>query len=181
VSYSKLLLVFCVLVANFAISGCGGTGTSSANDNGNTPEATTDTGNAYSLSEDSLGLKIANFISATNENGVFTLRVAIANSMTDPNFTDVFRINILQPDQIIAPGTFSIGADGNPSPLCEILFFNGEQSTRLNTGDLVAGTFAVQVEDDLSSTLPKADYTINGDFSFVVNFPSAIRQGPVYY
>jgi hypothetical protein len=190
-SYSRFLLVLFVAVSIFTVSGCGsgGSGTSSPPASVYTPTPATVTNNSYSLSADTFGLKNANFLAATNENGVFTLRVAIAASLTDPNFTDVYRINILQPTQISAPGTYSIGGNGGSTiPPCEILFFNGEKSSQLdtisgaitfssygaNTGDLVAGTFAVQIEDAGSIAVPKPVYTINGNFSFVVNMPGAI-------
>jgi hypothetical protein len=143
--------------------------------------------NSYSLNQDPIGLKSANYMAATNENGVFALRVAIANSLNDPNFADVFRINILNPSQVHASGTYSVGENGEPvKPPCEILFFNGEKSTLLktvagtivfmsygtNTGDLVAGSFSVQVEDGRSEVKPL--YWISGSFSFVVNMPGAI-------
>ena len=190
-NYSRLLLVLFVAVSIFTVSGCGsgGSGSSSPPASVYTPTPATVTDNSYSLSVDSFGLKNANFLAATNENGVFTLRVAIAGSLTDPNFTDVFRINILQPAQITTAGSYSIGENaGSTVPPCEILFFNGEKSSQLdtvsgtitftsygaNTGDLVAGSFSTQIEDAGSMATPKPVYTISGNFSFVVNMPGAI-------
>jgi hypothetical protein len=173
------------------VSGCGsgGSGTSSPPASAFTPSPPTVSKNFYTLSEDTFGLKNANLIAATNENGVFTLRVAIAESLTDPNFTDVFRINILQPAQIAATGSYSIGKNaGSTISPCEILYFNGEKSSQLdtisgtitftsygvNTGDLVAGTFSAQIEDAGSPAEENPVYTIIGNFSFVVNMHDAL-------
>jgi hypothetical protein len=191
--FSRFLSVLCISAIFFAASGCGsgsgGAGGGSDQKAVNTPVPLPAKVNSYSLTQDTLGLKSANFMAAINENGAFTMRVAIADSVTDPNFADIFRIDILKPDQISASGTYSVGVSGNSSiSPCDISFFNGEKSTLLNTvagtvsftsygtntGDLVSGTFVVQVENDGALMDPKPVYTINGSFSFLLNMPGAI-------
>jgi hypothetical protein len=49
------------------------------------------TGNTYQMTEN-YGFQNATFMSATNDS-VVTLRASIAESMTDPDSTDIFRID----------------------------------------------------------------------------------------
>jgi hypothetical protein len=190
-NYSRFLSALCIAVTCFAVNGCGsgGTGDGSVQATSDTPAPAMAAKNSFVLTQDTLRLKSANFMAATNENGVFTLRTAIAYSMNDPDFVDVIRIDLLKPEQIYAPRTYMVGENGNStiSP-CDIIVFNGEKSTLLNTvggtvsfssfgmntGDLVAGNFAVQVEDDGSALDVKPVHTISGTFSFVLNMPEAI-------
>ncbi len=191
-NYSRFLLALCVAVACFVLNGCGsgGTGDSSVQAAGDTPSPAVSIKNSYALTLDTLSLKRADFMAATNENGVFTLRTAIADGVNDPDFVDVIRIDILKPEQITAPCTYIVGDTANAaiSP-CDIIIFNGEKSTMLNTvggtvsftsfgmktGDVIAGAFTVQVEDDGSALDVKPLHTVCGTFSFVLNMPEAIH------
>ncbi len=184
----RILSLICVAAACCTVNGCGSGGGSTGQATVSTASSPATRINSYAISEDQLGLKSADFMAGTNENGVFALRVAIADSVNDPNFVDIFRIDILKPTQITATGTYSVGENEDPAIMpCNILFFNGEKSSLLktvtgtvsftsygaNTGDLVAGTFAVQVEDDGVS--PKLIKKICGSFTFVVNMPGSIN------
>jgi hypothetical protein len=181
----RIIMILCSLTALSVFSGCGGKSDEGQNP-GDTVSVTQPTAtNRYLLTEDNYGLQNATFMSATNSNGVFVMRAAIADSMTDPYFTTVFRIDIVQPAQITGPGFYTVGAAGSP---VEILFFNGHRSTMLNTvsgtvtftsygvhsGDVVAGSFQVVVEDQNSGTLPKPTYSIKGNFHFVINTYGAL-------
>ena len=183
-----IIMICCALTIQFALSGCGSGGSGGAQSSGVTPSVPVTAVNSYSLTED-YGLQKATFMSATNDNGVFAMRAAIANSMTDPNFTDVFRIDILQPSSISRNSTYSIGGNG-PQFSGDILFFNGHKSSLLNTvsgsitftsygtnsGDVVAGSFAVQVEDQNSATRPV--YSVKGNFNFVLNTAGVLVPTP---
>ncbi|MCX6984864.1 MAG: cytochrome c, partial [Lentisphaerae bacterium] len=189
----RIIMICCALTSHFALSGCGSGGSGGAQNSGvaftsgspsnSTALQTENAVNSYSLTEDTYGLQNATFMSATASNGSFVLRAAIAGSMTDPNFTTVFRIDILQPSSINGNSTYSIGGKNVSGPQFpgEILFFNGHKSSLLNTisgsitftsygtnyGDAVAGSFAVLVEDQNSATRP--GYSVKGNFNFVLN------------
>jgi hypothetical protein len=137
--------------------------------------------NSYALTEDTYGLQNATFMSATRSDASIVLRAAIATGMTDPDFTTVFRIDIPQPTQVSGPGSYAIGGDGATIPKFpgEILVFNGHKSSLLNTasgtitftsygknaGEVLAGNFAITVEDQNSDTMPRPAYAIKGNFS----------------
>ncbi len=190
---ARLIATICALILIATLAGCGsgGNGANSYSGNLNTTarsQDSTTTVNSYSLTEDAYGLQNATFLAATNSNGVFVMRAAIASSMTDPNFRTVFRINILQPSGIAAGNSYALGGSNPPA---EILFFNGQKSTLLNTtsgtitftsfgsnsGDAVAGSFTAVVEDHNFSA-PRPSYTVRGTFSFVVNTFGAIIPSP---
>lgn len=190
------------MTANITLSGCGGGGSGETQNSGVTaPSVITSTsppptpgnaGNSYSLTEDTYGFQNATFMSATDSNGSFVLRAALASSMTDPNFADVFRIDIQQPAMINENVTYVLGGTDTNSPQFpgDILFFNGQKSTLLNTtsvnitftsygtnsGDVVAGSFAVQFEDQNSAVRPV--YSVNGDFRFVLNTSGVLVPTP---
>jgi hypothetical protein len=186
----RIIMICCALTTHFALSGCGSGGSGGAQNAGvSFPPASLSSSpavsaeNSYSLTEDTYGLQNATFMSANGSNGSFVLRAAIANNMTDPNFTTVFRIDIQQPSSISGNRTYSIGGNNASGPLFpgDILFFNGHKSSLLNTisgtvtftsygtnsGDVVSGSFAVLVEDQNSATRPV--YSVKGNFTFVLN------------
>jgi hypothetical protein len=187
---NRIIMIFFAITALAAFSGCGG-GSGGGQSAGvtvpSTPSATTST---YQLSEDSYGLQNATFMSATNSNGSFVMRAAIAESMTDPSFTSVFRIDVVQPQLISGPGTYVVGTANSP---VVILFPNGHRSFLLNTvsgsitftsygvhtGDVVAGNFQVMVEDQNFNDDPRPTYPVSGNFSFVVNTSGALVPTPV--
>jgi hypothetical protein len=209
----RIIMILCVLATHLALNGCGG-GVSGETDNAVVTETsdsamvmeTSDSamvtessdsavaksssvsaGNSYSLTEDTYGLQNATFMSASNSNGLFVLRAAIASKMTDPNFTTVFRIDILKPKLISGPGSYAVGG---LKPKVGILFFNGHRSTLLNTtkgtikftsysaksGKVVAGSFAVVVQDQNSISRPT--YSVKGKFRFVVNTSGVLMPTP---
>jgi hypothetical protein len=183
--YKWIIMMLCTIIALTTLSGCGG-GSKDGQNSGEMATATQSTvTNTYLLTEDSYGLQNATFMSATNRNGLFVMRAAIADGMTDPNFLTVFRIDIVQPARIAGPGSYSLVTAGSP---VEILFFNGHRSTLLNTvsgtvtftsygvnsGDVVAGNFQVEVLDQNSGTVPRPTYSIKGSFRFVINTYGAL-------
>jgi len=209
----RIIMILCVFATHLALNGCGDGGsgetgnatvTESADNAGATESlesagvmessdfagarASSDSaGNSYLLTKDAYGMQHATFMSATNSNGLFVLRAAIADKMTDPNFTSVFRIDILKPQQISGPGSYGIGGH---NPKVGILFFNGHRSTLLNTvsgnitftrygaksGNVVAGSFAVLIEDQNSNSRPT--YSVKGTFRFVVNSSGVLMPTP---
>jgi hypothetical protein len=200
----RIIMILCTLATHLALNGCGGGGSDESgnavvtessesavvmesSDNAVASASANSAGNSYLLTEDSYGLQHATFMSATNSNGLFVLRAAIASKMTDPNFTTVFRIDILKLQQINGPGTYAIGV---PNAKVGILFFNGHRSTLLNTisgtirftsygaksGNVVAGSFAVMVQDQNSISRPK--YSVKGNFWFVVNTSGVLKPTP---
>lgn len=191
----RIIMILCALATHLALNGCGGGGSGEtekavvaessesavvmeSSDNAGARASSNSAGNSYLLTEDTYGLQNATFMSATNSNGLFVLRAAIASKMTDPNFTTIFRIDILKPKQISDHGSYVISGH---SPKVGIQFFNGHRSTLLNTitgtikftsygaksGDVVAGRFAVLVEDQNSKSRPT--YSVKGNFRFVIN------------
>lgn len=186
---NRIITIFCSIIALSAFSGCGG-GSGEGQNAGVTVSSTHSMAtNTYLLTEDTYGLQNATYMSATNSNGLFILRVAIADSMTDPDFSTVFRIDIVQPAQIGGPGSHALGVPGSP---VELLFFNGHRSSMLNTvsgsitfssfgvnsGDVVAGNFEAVVIDQGSNTVPMPTYTVKGSFHFGVNTHGAIEPSP---
>jgi hypothetical protein len=184
-STKKIFVMLCTITALTALGGCGGKSDEGQNIGETLSAAQSTASNSYLLTEDNYGLQNATFMSATNSNGLFVMRAAIADSMTDPDFSTLFRIDIVQPAQIAGPGSYTVGAVGSP---VEILFFNGHRSTLLNTasgivtftsygvysGDVVAGSFQVVVEDQNSGTVPWPTYSIKGSFRFVINTYGAL-------
>ena len=197
----RILMILCALATHLALNGCGGggsdesgnavvTGSSESavvmesSDNAVASVSANNARNSYLLTQDSYGLQNATFMSATNSNGLFVLRAAIASKMTDPNFTTVFRIDIMK---INGPGTYAVGV---PNAKVGILFFNGHRSTLLNTisgtvrftsygaksGNVVAGSFAVVVQDQNSISRPT--YPVKGNFRFVVNSSGVLMPTP---
>ncbi|HTY20427.1 MAG TPA: hypothetical protein VMC44_02205, partial [Geobacteraceae bacterium] len=195
---SSVIILISAINAIMLLGGCGGGdggGVGSAGKENQSYEALTSSEstafNSYSLSADNYGLQNATFLSATNSNGLFVMRAAIAKSMADPDFRTVFRIDVLKPQLINGHSPYAIG--GADSPV-EVLFFNGHKSTLLNTvsgsiyfssfgvksGDVVAGNFNAVVEDD-NFDIPRPTYSIRVNFSFVVNSSAAVvpTQNPV--
>lgn len=186
----SIIMILCATTALSILGGCGSGGGGSQGTVTTTPSNPTVANNTYSLSEDAYGLQKATFMSATNNNGAFVMRAAIADNMTDPDFRTVFRIDIVQPQLINGPGTYAIGSSGSP---VEILFFNGHQSTLLNTasgtitftsygvnpGAVVSGSFEAVVEDQNSDHDPIPTYPVKGSFNFVVNTSGSLVPTPI--
>jgi hypothetical protein len=144
-------------------------------------------GNSYQMTEN-YGFQNATYMSATSDN-IVTLRASIAKSMTDSNFTDIFRIDIQNPAQVSSGLAYVIGAVDSPVSLS---FFDGIESNLLNTlsgtitftsfgtndGDSVAGSFNVVVQDGNSDISPKPTYPVVGSFSFVVGSSGPVLPTP---
>jgi len=187
---NRIITIFCAFTALAAFSGCGGGSGGGQSAGVTVPSTSSEAVSSYVLSEDSYGLQNATFMSATNSNGLFVMRAAIADSMTDPGFSTVFRIDVVQPQLISGPGSYAVGAAGSP---VEILFPNGHKSFLLNTvsgtitftsygvhtGDVVAGNFEVIVEDQNGGSDPSLTYTVRGNFSFIVNMSGALVPAPI--
>jgi hypothetical protein len=199
----RVLMTLCAIIAHVALSGCGGGGPAPGAPGSSalssvSPAAVNVTplasvGNSYALTEDGYGLQNATFMAATRSDASLILRAALAGSMTDPEFTTVFRIDIPQPAQL-SVGTYAIGGSAGNIPRFpgEILFFNGHKSTLLNTvsgtisftafgthsGNLIAGNFAVQVADQNSTLLPRPLYAVEGNFSFALDTYGALVPTP---
>lgn len=183
----RIFMVLCAICVHVVLSSCGGSGSGPVAQNSGaiSPPPTESARNSYALTEDTYGLQNATFMSATRNDACIVLRAAIATSMTDPNFTTVFRIDIPQPTQVSGPVSYAIGGDRATIPKFpgEFLVFNGHNSSLLNTasgtitfttygknsGEVLAGNFAITVEDQNSAILPRPAYAIKGNFSFVLN------------
>lgn len=201
----RIALFLGALCVHVMLSGCGGGGSDQGAQNAGvtTPSSSLaeagapafdNTHNYYSLADDTYGLQNATFLAATRSDSTIVLRAALATGLTDPNFSTVFRIDLLQPAQVSSFGTYAIGSSGANLPAFpgEIIFFNGHKSTLLNTtagtitftsygrnsGDLIAGSFSVQVEDDNFAGVPRPSYLVKGEFSFVLDASGAIVPTP---
>lgn len=178
----RIIYIISLLTLISTLSGCGGGGNGGSSGGQETESAApsaTAANNGYSLTQDTYGMQDATYLAATNNNGLFVIRAAIAGSMTDPNFRTIFRIDIMQPQNITAGSSIELGGVSSP---VEIIFFNGQRSTLLNTvsgtitftsygtssQSVVSGHFSAVVEDQ-SYSAPRPTYHIDGDFSFVVN------------
>jgi hypothetical protein len=188
------LIKITIILAAIILPGCGSGGGNTQSSgvvnsvaNLPVPRTSSPAGNSYQMTEN-YGFQNATFMSATNDN-VLTLRASIAESMTDPNSTDLFRIDIQNAAQINSGETYLIGAVDSPVSLS---FFDGLKSNLLNTlsgsilftsfgthdGDLVAGSFDVVVEDGNSDISPKPTYPVRGSFTFVVGSSGPILPTP---
>lgn len=190
-SFIRIVMVLCAITTHFAISGCGSGGSGGSQNSGVTATSSSNitspesVGNSYSLTDD-YGFQPANFMSTeSNNTGGFVLRVTNTEMITPDNSGDIFRIDFLQPSLIsVNGGTYSIG-DNNENPPFpgQILFFNCNNSGYLittsgtitftsfgaNSGDVVVGSFDVQMEDRNPSNNSIPIYHVAGNFSFVVN------------
>ena len=83
---NRIITIFCAFTALAAFSGCGGGSGGGQSAGVTVPSTSSEAVSSYELSEDSYGLQNATFMSATNSNGSFVMRAAIADSMTDPGF-----------------------------------------------------------------------------------------------
>lgn len=193
-STMRILKAICTVTLLSGLCGCGGGGGGSAPSSQNTGilSPTDSAANSYTLTEDTYGLQSVTFMSATRGSVSNVLRGAIAESMTDPDFATVFRIDISEPAKINGPGTYNVGGDtaNHPKFPGEILIFNGQESTLLATtsgtvtftsygthsGDVIAGNFAISVEDRNISSRPV--YSIKASFTFVLDSFGAIAPTP---
>ena len=189
-SFIRIVMVLCAITAYFALSGCGSGGSGGSQNSGITATSSSNitspesVGNSYSLTDD-YGFQPANFMSTeSNNTGGFVLRVTNTVMITPDNSGDIFRIDFLQPSLIsVNGGTYSIGDNNEDPPFPgEIQFFNGNPTTFLhtksgtitftsygpNSGDVVVGSFDVQVENQ-DPDASRLTYSIKGNFSFVVN------------
>jgi hypothetical protein len=173
----RIIMICCALTAHFALSGCG-SGGGGAQNSAVTPSVPVTAVNYYSLSNDDLGLLIADTMSTENNNtGGFILRAAAHDKMiTGISAGDVFRIDIPKQDQIATGVSYPVGANS----ACDISFPNGERSYMLTSasgtikfssygthnGDVIAGDFDVLVRDLLDQS---KQYHEVGHFQFVLN------------
>jgi hypothetical protein len=171
------------------VSGCGGSGggggSSPAAVNNGSTTLQESTANSFRITGDSYGVENVTYLAATKSASSIVLRAAVAVSMNDPDFKTVARIDITTPQAVSASGAYSLGAaTGGLTPFAGAFYlFNGHQSTLLRTtggtisftrfgadsGDRISGSFAAIIEDDNDSTLPKASYTVAGNFDFILD------------
>jgi len=192
-NFFRIVMVLCAITTHFALSGCGSGGA------GGSQNAGVTTVNSFSLT-DNYGFEPANFMSAENNGaGGFYLRVSNTEKITPENSGDIFRINFLNPSSISGIGTYSIGDNkDHPSFPGNIVFFNCKNSDYLqttegtitftsygvNSGEVVAGSFDVQVEDRdpaKNSSPPYPTYHITGSFSFLINSSVPISPPPTSF
>ncbi len=169
----------------FLLSGCGGGGGDSSSSVGaavpTQQQAAEPVRNSYLLTEDTYGLQNATYLSATLvSDGTVTLRTAIANSMTDPNFLTVFRIDILPSVTVNTGVNYSLKRGETSTFPGQLYFFNGHSSTLLKTvdgtinfsafarsnGSTISGSFEALVEDDNFATTPVSTYSIKSNFIY---------------
>jgi hypothetical protein len=198
-SLIRIVIVLCAITAQFALSGCGSGGSGGSQNAGvtttnaiSTPDSSE---TSYSLADD-FGFMPADLMATENSRnnaGGFVLRVSNTKEKTSDNSGDIFRIDFQNPSLIsVNGGTYSIGNNNEYPPFPgEISFFNCSNSGYLkttsgtisfssygpNSGDLVVGSFDVQVENN-DPNAPKKTYSIQGNFSFVVNSSIPI-SGPI--
>jgi len=178
------------------VAGCGGGGGGSAPaaidsvaPAATAPQAAT-SANAFTTTSDNYGMQNPTYLSSTKSALGIVLRVAIASSMTDPNFKTISRVDILPAAAIIPRAVYSLGSatDATPAFPGTVYFFNGQSSTQLatvggtitftaygsNTGDRISGSYSAIIEDGNDSSTPRARYTIAANFDFITD-----SNGPV--
>jgi hypothetical protein len=189
------------LALPLAISGCGGGGNGSApaaiNSVTTGPTVTlhsTAAVSSFAITSDDYGIENATYLAASKSLSGIVLRSAVASSMTDPAFRTVSRIDISEPAAVSSGRVYSLaGASAGSPPFAgELYFFNGHQSTLLQTvggtitfdsvgtnpGDTIAGSFKAVVADGNDGGTPKPTYTVAGNFSFTVGTSAAILPAP---
>ena len=187
--------VAAVSLALFA-AGCGGGGGGSAPAaiDSVAPAATTPqtaaSQNSFTTTSDNFGMQNPTYLSSTKSALGIVLRVAIASSMTDPNFKTISRVDILPAAAIIPRAVYSLGSatDATPAFPGTVFFLNGQPSTQLatvggvitftaygsNAGDRITGSYSAIIENGNDLSSPRARYTISANFDFVTD-----SNGPV--
>lgn len=182
----------CAALVSLLLAGCGGGGGEgsaaalSSSSPGGAP-------GSYVVTEDGYGLQNATFLVASRTGSTLVMRAAIASGMTDPNFRTVIRIDISQPSSIV-PGSYSVGDGAGQLPAFpgEINVFNGHPSSALTTsagtitftsygassGDVIAGSFEVAIEDRNFPAVTPPSYPIKVAFRHVLNTSGAIVPTP---
>ena len=188
------ILAACSTALIMSLAGCGGGGGGGAQPAGvSIPPQSAPSVNSVTVREDTYGLQNTTFLTSSQGNGSLVLRAAIASSVNDPGFRTLFRIDISAPSAVAAAGTYRVGNGTGLLPFPgEILFFNGHQSTLLqtiggtitftsygrNAGDLIAGNFTVTIADGYSLLSPAPAYTISADFRFVLASSETVSPAP---
>lgn len=184
----RLIFKLCAVGLFLLQAGCGGGG-GSASVTAVAPSPA-QTAGSFKVVSDDYGVENATFLSATKSGASVVLRAAVADSMTDPDYRTVARIDISDPSAVSASGVYALGGPGNGlAPFAGVFYlFNGHQSTLLRTvggsisftsfgtgsGDRIAGSFSAVIEDGNDSTLPKGSYTVSGTFDFAVERSGAV-------
>lgn len=168
--------------------GNGGSGPTAINSSTGSPTSSVSAAyNAFNLISDSYGIEDGTYLAATSSSLGLVLRVAVASSMTDPDFRTVARIDTADPAAVGAGTTYALGnaagAGGAAAFPGTLFFFNGHSSTLLQTvggtiaftsfdrtpGGTIAGSFSALVADDGDSATPKPVYSIAGTFRFTTD------------
>jgi predicted small lipoprotein YifL len=193
---SNVLRALVVIISlSLSLSGCGGGGgggSAPAAVNSVVPDSSAQgAGNAFAITSDNYGMENPTYLSSSRLNSSIVLRTAIASSMTDPNFKTVSRIDIDNPGAVTAGVNYSLGgaAPGTPAFAGNLYFFNGHQSTLLQTvggtinfnsfagtaAGVISGSFNAQVLDKADGTV----YAISGNFSFASDSSGPVAAIPV--
>jgi hypothetical protein len=151
-------------------------------------------GNSFRITNDGYGMENPTFLSATRSGNGLILRAAVASSMSDPDYKTVSRIDIPESSALPGRGSYLLGAGstGAPSFPGTLYFFNGHQSTLLQTtggtitfdsyganpGDTISGSFRAVVIDGSDSAVPRPSYLVSGTFAFVSGSSGPILPAP---
>jgi len=194
--FSSLRKPLCgaLLALTLISAGCGGGGSSPAV-TGVTPSlpAAPAAANSFVTTSDTYGLVTPNFLAASSSTLGVVLRMALATSMTDPDFKTVSRIDI--PAGFTPSGTYALGgsSQGLPAFPGTVYFFNGHPSTMLgtvggtitfsafgaNTGDRITGSFSAVISDGADSASPKPTYAVAASFDFAAQSAGAVLPAPL--
>jgi hypothetical protein len=178
-------------------AGCGGGGGSTpaaVNVAPVAPAAQTESAqNSFSVTRDDYGMAKGNFLTSSKSTESIVLRSALATSDNDGNFRTVARIDI-PAGTVSSAGSYSLGAPsaGNPAFPGVVLFFNGHQSSRLNTvggtitftsfganaGDRITGSYSALVEDGGDVSTPTVRYTVAAIFDFKLDTSCPVLPAP---
>lgn len=179
------------------LCGCGGNGgggASAEKDATSAGRAGLTPAPSFALTTDQYGVENPTYLSATRSTLGIVLRMAVASSMTDPDYRTVLRIDIEDPDAVAAGALYPLGKEGGGAPPpAKLHLFNGHQSTLLQTtgggiafssfgssaGDLIAGSFSAVILDGNDTSTPKGSYTLAGNFTFTVGEDGPILPTPL--
>jgi hypothetical protein len=179
------------LAITLLAGGCGGGGGGTPAVNGVAPNLPA-AANSLAVTGDDYGMTSPNYLAAGKSSLGVILRSAVANSLSDPDFKTISRIDL--PAGFSGSGTYSLGAGTATTAAFPgaLYFFNGHPSTLLstvggtitftacgsNSGDRVTGSYHALVQDGADSASPKPVYSITASFDFTVEQANAVLPAP---